>query len=47
MFDRIILMHEGNVVYQAPANEITSYLGSLNIILPKFKNPADFIIRMV
>ena len=46
-FDRLILLHEGYLIYQGPAKYVADYLMGNNIPMPKFKNPADFIIRLV
>ena len=46
-FDRLILLHEGHLIYQGPAKLVAEYLNNNNIPMPKFKNPADFIIRLV
>jgi ABC-type multidrug transport system ATPase subunit len=45
--DRIIVLHDGYVVYQGPTNEILPYLGSMGIKVGKYVNPADFIIKTV
>jgi ABC-type multidrug transport system ATPase subunit len=47
LFDRLILLHEGNIMYYGPVKEISGYLSKIGLQLPKFKNPADFIIKMV
>jgi ABC-type multidrug transport system ATPase subunit len=45
--DRIIIMHDGFMIYQGPTSQILPYLGSMGIKSGKFVNPADFIIKTV
>jgi len=46
MFDRLVLMHEGHLIYQGPTKELTQYLETMSITPSKFINIADFIITM-
>eukprot|EP00347_Sterkiella_histriomuscorum_P020475 403337662 len=46
-FDRIILMCDGNIVYQGDAAQSTFYFNQLGIQCPKFANPADFFMRIL
>eukprot|EP00347_Sterkiella_histriomuscorum_P007150 403350075 len=46
-FDRIILMCDGNLVYQGDAAQSTIYFNQLGILCPKFANPADFFMRIL
>jgi ABC-type multidrug transport system ATPase subunit len=47
-FDRLLLLHDGFEIYQGPINsELTAYLSKhLGCNMPKFTNPADYIIKM-
>lgn len=47
LMDRIIILHDGFVIYQGPTSEILPYLGSMGINVGKYVNPADFIIKTV
>jgi ABC-type multidrug transport system ATPase subunit len=45
-FDRLILMNEGSILYQGKMKVIVPYLTSIDICVPSFKNPADFLLTM-
>ena len=47
LMDRIIVLHDGYVVYQGATAEILPYLGSMGIKVGRYVNPADFIIKTV
>ncbi len=47
LMDRVIVMHDGFMVYQGPVPEILPYLGSMGVKVGRFMNPADFIIKTV
>lgn len=44
-FDRLILMCDGNIVYQGDATESTDYFKSLGYQVRRFDNPADVFMR--
>ncbi|KAI8892788.1 P-loop containing nucleoside triphosphate hydrolase protein [Globomyces pollinis-pini] len=45
MFDSVMLLcNGGRVVYSGPSDSIVSYFGSQKFEIPKFCNPADFIL---
>lgn len=46
-FDRLILMCDGNIVYQGGAKHSPLYFSMIDIPLPKFANPADFYMRVL
>ncbi|CDW80123.1 abc transporter family protein [Stylonychia lemnae] len=46
LFDRLIYMCDGHIVYQGKASDVASYFKQINIPCPKFANPADFIMRI-
>ena len=46
VFNRLLLLHDGNQIYQGPTTEVTQYLQSMSIQPSKYTNIADFIIRM-
>lgn len=47
LFDRLILLHDGKIMYQGPVAELVNYLNGCYIPIPKFKNIADHIITLV
>jgi ABC-type multidrug transport system ATPase subunit/ABC-type multidrug transport system permease subunit len=47
MFDTLIVMAEGAVVYNGPAWKATSYFSSLGYPCPRFKNPADHFMKVL
>lgn len=47
IFDRLILMCDGHIVYQGSAMESAEYFKSINIELPRFANPADFYMKIL
>jgi len=46
-FDRLILMTDGNIVYQGTAIESPSYFAGLGIQFPPFCNPADLYMEIL
>ncbi|CAG9314069.1 unnamed protein product [Blepharisma stoltei] len=46
-FDRLVLMCEGNIIYQGRANESRKYFGKLGFKCPKLMNPADYFMRLL
>eukprot|EP00347_Sterkiella_histriomuscorum_P009468 403341097 len=47
MFDRIILMCDGHIVYQGEAKKSARYFDKIDIPCPKFANPADYFMRVL
>jgi len=46
-FDRLMLLHEGHVIYQGAVPDLKNYLGThLDVHLKNYENPADVIIKM-
>ena len=45
LFNKTILLAEGQVTYLGPSNEAVSYFGSIGFPCPVNYNPADFFIR--
>ena len=44
-FDKLILMCEGNIVYQGPSRDVPDYFKALDIQFRPFCNPADIMMR--
>lgn len=47
MFDNVIFMSKGNIVYSGPPEMCISYLESLGLSCPQYCNPADYIFRVL
>ena len=47
MFDRLILMTEGNIIYQGLAKKSTEYFSELGFECSRFSNPADYFMKML
>jgi ABC-type multidrug transport system ATPase subunit len=47
LFDNIMLLAKGEVVYWGPAHEAAAYFGSLGFPLPSETNPADWFMNLV
>ena len=46
MFDGLLLMIEGGIVYQGPANKAVHYFDSeFGLRCPSLMNPADFLVQ--
>ena len=45
LFDRLILMADGHIVYQGPAVESANYFGMFNNSKTKYQNPCDYFMR--
>ena len=45
-FDRLILLQDGYQMYQGNIKDIIPYLNSVNIVVPRFKSIAEFVIKM-
>lgn len=46
-FDRIILMCDGNIVYQGIATESTNYFKSMGYKVRQYDNPTDVFMRIL
>lgn len=47
MFDKVILMCDGHIVYQGPSYEVPSHFAKGDIIFKKFCNPADISMKIL
>lgn len=43
LFDDVILMSEGQIIYQGPRDEVLDFFSSLGFTCPDRKNVADFL----
>ena len=46
-FDRLLLMSDGNIVFQGLANQSPAYFKSIGFALGKFANPADSFMKVL
>lgn len=46
-FDRLLLMSDGNIVYQGIANQAPNYFSSIGFQFGKFSNPADIFMKVL
>ena len=47
LFDDIIILAEGRILYQGPSDELVFYFASIGFYCPKFVNPADYVFLEV
>lgn len=47
LFDTLLLMVDGNIVYQGLASESAEYFKSIGFNLPKYSNPADYYMKIL
>ena len=47
LFDRVILMHHGRILFQGPISETVPYFERFGFVCPDSYNPADFVIDLV
>lgn len=47
LFDDVLLLAEGRVIYYGPADQVISYFGSRGYPCPQYTNPADYIFMEV
>lgn len=47
LFDHLILLQHGNVIYRGHAAEAVDYFSSIGYPCPQFHNPADFFLDIV
>ncbi len=43
MFDNLILLAEGHMVYNGPTKDVVAYFSDLGYPCPKYTNPAEFV----
>ena len=46
-FDKLILMADGNIVYQGDAKESVKYFMDIKMPVPQFANPADYFMKLL
>ena len=46
IFDRIIIISDGNTIFNDTPKNASSYLKKLNIKFGKYVNPADWLIKL-
>ena len=46
-FDKLMLLFEGHCVYHADANQVVNYFNKMGYEVPKFSNPAEFIMKIL
>ena len=47
LFDRLILMCDGNIVFQGPARDASVYFGTIGFPCPPNYNPADHFLKVL
>ena len=48
LFDKLVLMVEGKLIYQGPKNESVDYFDrSFGLHCPEFYNPADYFMSVM
>ena len=47
MFDRLILMSDGHIVFQGDAKDSTSYFSTMGYTCGLFSNPADYFMKVL
>ncbi|CAI2360246.1 unnamed protein product [Moneuplotes crassus] len=45
LFDRLILLMDGHLIYQGKADQATNYFQGLGFKVPTYANPADFFLK--
>ena len=46
-FDKLILMCDGNIVYQGDAKQSVQYFKQIDRPVPQFANPADYFMKLL
>jgi len=46
-FDRLILMCDGNIIYQGDAKGSATYFRKIGKPVPRFANPADYFMKIL
>jgi ABC-type multidrug transport system ATPase subunit len=47
MFDDIVFLSKGSIIYQGPAKDIRGYFDSIGFQCPPKHNPADFVMNLI
>ena len=47
LFNKVILMCDGHIVYQGPPLEVPAHFAKADISFPKFSNPADVTMKIL
>lgn len=48
IFDKLVLMVEGRLIYQGPASSATAYFSSeFSLTCPELHNPADYFMSVI
>ena len=47
LFDRLILMAEGKIIYQARADQAIDYFDRMGFKCPDFSNPPDYFMSIL
>ena len=47
MFDQLLLLHRGEIVFQGPATQCSAYFDRLGLRCPPQFNPADFLLDLL
>ncbi|CAI2358917.1 unnamed protein product [Moneuplotes crassus] len=45
LFDRLLLLMDGNTIYQGDAQKAASYFETIGFFIPTFSNPADYFLK--
>lgn len=46
-FDKLMLLYEGRCVYHSDADKVVPYFSNLGYEIPKFSNPAEFLMKIL
>jgi len=47
LFDRLLLLADGNTIYQGPASDCVSHFAKIGFVGAKFSNPADIFMKAI
>ena len=47
MFDDLLLLSEGRVMYAGPSDKMVDYFSRFNFVCPELSNPADFMFMAI
>ena len=47
LFDNLIVLDQGCIVYQGPARELVRFAGEMQLVCPTYTNPADFLFMKI
>ena len=47
LFDELILLVRGNIIYQGKAAQAVDYFAGIGFITPKLTNPADYFMKII